>query len=305
MESSYRPLYGFTLSLVTAVLWGVLPLFLKICLEVMDSQTITLYRFVVAGVLISCWLFYRRRLPHFFRYPQAVKLLAVACTVMLVINYVFNVMSLRYLSPGSVQVFMQVAPFALMVGGILLYKERFSRLQLVGALSLLLGLSLFFNQRLPQIIASESEDTLGVLFVIIAAVSWAGYALCQKTLMKNLSAMQLTLIIYIIGSLILLPFTQLQTITTLNNVQGAALLFCCLNTFVGYGAFTEAMRVWYASRVSAVIATAPIFTFISVAVAEYFYPSNFEQPPLGFMAVLGAVMVIGGSILAALGRGSR
>lgn len=123
MESSYRPLYGFCLSLVTAVLWGVLPLFLKICLEVMDSQTITLYRFVVAALMVGGWLFYRRHIPHFLRYPKAVISLTIACTLMLVINYVFNVMSLKFLSPGSVQVFMQVAPFALMVGGIVLYKE--------------------------------------------------------------------------------------------------------------------------------------------------------------------------------------
>ena len=305
MESSYRPLYGFCLSLVTAVLWGILPLFLKICLQVMDSQTITLYRFVVAAILVGGWLFYRRHIPNFLRYPKAVIILAIACTLMLVINYVFNVLGLKYLSPGSVQVFMQVAPFALMIGGIVLYKEKFSRLQLWGASSLLLGLGLFFNQRLPQIVASETEDTLGVVFVIIAAVTWAGYALCQKSLMKTMSAMQLTLIIYIIGSMMLLPFTHLQAITEMNAVQGWALLFCCLNTFVAYGAFTEAMRVWYASRVSAVIATAPVFTFVSVAVAEYIYPSSFEQPPLGALAVLGAVMVVGGSVMAALGRGAR
>lgn len=271
----------------------------------MDSQTITLYRFVAAAILVGGWLFYRCHIPHFFRYPGAVKKLAIACTLMLVINYVFNVLGLKYLSPGSVQVFMQVAPFALMVGGILLYKEKFSRLQLWGASSLLLGLGLFFNQRLPQIIASQTEDPVGILFIIIAAITWAGYALCQKSLMKSMSAMQLTLIIYVIGSLMLLPFTHLGAITAMNSQQGWALLFCCLNTFVAYGAFTEAMRVWYASRVSAVIATAPVFTFLSVAVAEQLYPGSFEQPPLGPLAILGAIMVIGGSVMAALGRSSR
>ena len=305
MENNYRPLYGFGLSLVTAVLWGVLPLFLKICLAVMDSQTITLYRFVAAALLVGGTLFYRRQIPHFFQYSKNVKILAVACTLMLVINYVFNVLGLKYLSPGSVQVFMQVAPFTLMLGGILLYKEKFSRLQLMGALSLVIGLALFFNQRLPQIIASKTEDTLGIVFVVIAAVTWAGYALCQKPLMKSMSAMQLTLIIYLVGSMMLLPFTSPATITQLSSVQVWSLTFCCLNTFIAYGAFTEAMRVWYASRVSAIIATAPVFTFISMAIAEVFFPSSFEQPTLDAVAILGATMVISGSIMAALGRGKR
>ncbi|MDC8830990.1 DMT family transporter [Alteromonas gilva] len=305
MDSQYRPLYGFCLSLTTAVLWGVLPLFLTVCLQAMDSQTITLYRFVAAAILVGAWLLYRRQLPKVHRYRKAIIVLAIACTFMLVVNYVFNVAGLQYLSPGSVQVFMQVAPFALMIGGVFLYKEHFSRLQFWGAGSLLIGLMLFFNQRLPQIIASDSEDSIGIIFTFIAAVTWAGYALCQKPLMKNMSAMQLTLIIYILGSFILLPFTSPFAIASINEVQGWALLFCCLNTFIAYGAFTEAMRVWYASRVSAVIATAPVFTFISMASAEALFPGRFEQPPLGPLAIVGAAMVISGSVMAALGRGKR
>lgn len=268
----------------------------------MDSPTITLYRFVVAALLVGLWLISRHQLPSIFSYPKHVLLLAIASTIMLVINYVFNVMGLKYLSPGSVQVFMQVAPFVLMIGGILLYKERFTRVQLIGACTLLVGLLLFFNQRLPQIVESESESLIGVVFIIIAAVTWAAYALCQKSLMKTMTAMQLTLFIYLVGSLILLPFTELSSVLEINELQAWALAFCCLNTFVAYGAFTEAMRVWYASRVSAVIATAPVFTFISMAIADHMFPHYFEQPALGPLAIIGAVMVISGSVTTALGR---
>jgi drug/metabolite transporter (DMT)-like permease len=135
---------GFTLALITAVLWGILPLFLMICLQVMDSPTITLYRFFAAALVVGLWLASRGGLPKVSRYPKAVLQLAVGSTVMLVVNYVFNVMGLKYLSPGSVQVLMQIAPFALMMGGIWIYREQFSRLQGGGAVCLLIGLTLFF-----------------------------------------------------------------------------------------------------------------------------------------------------------------
>ena len=305
METSHRPVLGFTLALITAVLWGILPLFLMICLQVMDSPTITLYRFFAAALVVGLWLASRGGLPKVSRYPKAVLQLAVGSTVMLVVNYVFNVMGLKYLSPGSVQVLMQIAPFASMMGGIWIYREQFSRLQGGGAVCLLIGLTLFFNQRLPQILASESEDVLGIVFIVIAAVTWAGYALCQKAIMKTMTAMQLTLFIYLLGGLMLLPFSELGSIVEMNTVQGWALAFCCANTLVAYGAFTEAMRVWSASRVSAVIATAPVFTFISMAVADALYPHTFEQPPLSVIAILGAAMVICGSIMAALGRSRK
>jgi hypothetical protein len=40
-----------------------------------------------------------------------------------------------------------------------------------------------------------------------------------------------------------------------------ALLFCCANTVVAYGAFTEALNIWQAAKVSAVLAMAPILPF--------------------------------------------
>lgn len=305
MTTEVRAGYGFFLSLVTAVLWGILPLFLMICLQAMDSATITIYRFTTAAIVVALVLYFRKALPTRAHFTKGSFILAFGATVMLVVNYTFNVVGLQYLSPGSVQVLMQIAPFALMLGGIWFYKEKFTRLQKWGAVSLLLGLILFFNQRLPQILVSETESPIGIVFIIIAAISWAGYALCQKVLMKQLTAMQLTLFLYVFGAIILLPFSEVAAIEKMNSVQMGALIFCCLNTLIAYGAFTEALRVWHASRVSAILALAPVFTFITMAIADSLFPNHFTQPDIGPIAYFGALMVMCGSIMAAIGREKR
>lgn len=302
MTNHVRPFLGFALSLTTAVLWGILPLFLAICLQAMDSATITVYRFIVAGVFVFAVLFFKSALPPIRKIGTPALLLCVAATVMLVINYVTNVIGLKYLSPGSVQVLMQIAPLALMIGGVLVYKEPFTRIQLFGTAVLLLGLTLFFNQRLPQIIASESEDMIGIYIIAGSALAWASYALCQKVLLRRMTAMQLTLFIYLLGALMLVPFSQFSLLLDLNAVQWWSLGFCCLNTIIAYGAFTEALRIWHASRVSAVIALAPIFTFLSMLAAEHIAPDWFIQPQMGGVAWIGAALVITGSIVTALGR---
>lgn len=302
MSNAVRPLFGFSLSLITAVLWGVLPLFLAICLQVMDSATITVYRFIVAGLFVLCVLVAKSAMPPFRKIGKSALLLVGAATIMLVVNYVTNVIGLKYLSPGSVQVLMQLAPLALMLGGVFIYKEPYTRIQFIGTCVLLIGLGLFFNQRLPQILASETEDSLGVIIIIGSALAWAGYALCQKVLLRKMTAMQLTLFIYLLGALILVPFSEFSLIVELNSVQWWSLGFCCLNTLIAYGAFTEALRIWHASRVSAVIALAPIFTFLSMLVAEHIAPDWFIQPEMGVMAWAGAALVIGGSIITALGK---
>ncbi len=302
MNDEFRPLKGFLLAFLTAFLWGVLPVFLVLCLQVMDSKTITLYRFMFAAVAVGLILYKQNKLPAVLTFRHRTVMLTIGATAMLVINYVANVIGLKYLSPSSVQVLMQVAPFALMLGGILLYKESFNLIQLTGSVLLVSGLLLFFNQRFPQILASETEDTIGIVIVIAAALTWAIYALCQKKLMRSMGAMQLTLLIYIIGTFILFPFSDLGLLTNLNGLQAGALLFCCMNTVVAYGAFTESLRIWYASRVSAILALTPLFTYLSMLLAEYLAPNIFIQPDLDWLAYIGGMMVISGSILTALGK---
>lgn len=302
MDTAFRPVYGFLLSLLTAFLWGVLPVALTLCLTVMDSPTITFFRFITAGVVVLVLLRLKHSIPSVSLLSKKSWWLAFGATVMLVTNYVTNVMGLRFLSASSAQVLMQIAPFVLMLGGIIIYKESFTRVQFAGALLLLCGLGLFFNQRLPQIFASKTESVWGIVIIAASAIAWACYALAQKPLLKSLSARQLTLVMYVLGSILLLPISAPAELMAMDGIQFAALLFCCLNTLVAYGAFTEAMRVWYASKVSAVLAVQPLFTFISMSVAENIAPDIFYQPELDNVAYLGAFLVVCGSMLAALGR---
>jgi drug/metabolite transporter (DMT)-like permease len=294
--------YGFALSLLTAVLWGVLPVFLKLCLETMDAVTITWYRFLVAGLFVFLVLHKKRALPKLSLLDVKAKVCLVLVSLLLVLNYVANVKGLEYLNPETAQVLMQLAPFLLMAGGLVFFSERFSRLEFLGAVFLIAGLILFFNDRLHHLVSSFSEFTIGVLIIIFAAVTWAGYALMQKSLLKTLPAQQLTLIIYVFGVLVLSPFSDPKQIWNMQIIHWWALIFCCLNTIVGYGAFTEALSIWQASKVSAVITLAPLFTFISMAIAVELLPQHFVATELNLWAYIGAATVVLGSALTSLGK---
>ena len=88
----------------------------------------------------------------------------------------------------------------------------------------------------------------------------------------------------------------------LSALQALALLYCCLNMVLGYGAFTEALRVWQAAKVSAVIALAPIFTILSMQVAVHGWPQLFASSELNTLAYVGALVVVAGSMMTALGK---
>ncbi|MCP3428022.1 DMT family transporter [Opacimonas viscosa] len=303
--SSPRPVYGFFLALLTSVLWGALPIFLKICLDAMDAMTITSVRFLVATLIVACVLVTRQQFPNKLLFSRNNLSWMLFAAFMLVLNYVTNVLGLAYLNPETVQVVMQLAPFLLMLGGVVIFKESFTRFQFIGAGVLLGGMALFFHQRLQTLSESATEDTIGMFIIIFAASAWAIYALAQKPLLQTFAPQQLTLLMYSCGFVMLLPFTDFASVAEVNQLQFWALVFCCLNTVIAYGAFTEAMQVWSASKVSAVIATAPIFTYLSMGIAISIAPEQFAHSTLDDLAYVGAIMVILGSIMTSLGKKTR
>jgi drug/metabolite transporter (DMT)-like permease len=79
------------------------------------------------------------------------------------------------------------------------------------------------------------------------------------------------------------------------------LLFCCANTLIGYGAFAEALEHWEISRVSAVLSLAPLITLTGMWLVEYLFPGVVEPEGLNTLSILGALLVVAGSALSALG----
>lgn len=295
---------GFAYALTAAFLWGILPAFLLVCLQTLDSSTITWYRYVVAGVAVFLWLAYKRGLPTFRHGQVGLLPLVFIAAVALVVNYVANVLGLEMVSAETAQVVMQLAPFMLMLGGVLVFNERMSRMEWGGVALLIIGLALFFNTRLVTLFNQVGEYTTGVLIYVLAAACWAIYALLQKVLFKGYTAGQLTMLMYLIGALLLVPFSTPSAIGTASTTQLLALLFCCMNTLVAYGAFTKALNIWHASKVGAVLAVTPIFTFLSMVVARWLAPDTFLSDELNELAYLGACIVVAGSMIAALGKGT-
>ncbi|HEX5793200.1 MAG TPA: DMT family transporter, partial [Rheinheimera sp.] len=171
-------LLGLILALTTAILWGMLPIALKVLLDVLTANTITAIRFLVAAVMVGLWLKFSGKLPGIsLLSSKKIGSLLLIAIIGLLSNYIMYLSGLNYLSAETGQVVIQLAPFLMMLGGVILFKERLLLWQKVGALLLVVGLLLFFNERLLQLMLQASSESLGVLLVIAAAITWAAYAL--------------------------------------------------------------------------------------------------------------------------------
>ena len=291
---------GLLLALGTATMWGTLPVALHQVAPTIGPATSTFFRFFIAALLLTPYLLVTRQVNNQHKLKSA-KLLALtlAAGLLLTGNYGFYILGLERTSAEATQVMIQLAPMLLLLAGLWLFKETFSTQQWLGFFAFALGLLLFFERQISQLLFDFGDYGLGLVFIIMSAIFWTGYAIIQKYLLNDFQSSETMLILYWIGSLVFLPLSDFSTMGQLNSLQWAALLFCGLNTLIAYGCFAETMAHLEASRVSAIIAITPLFT---IAIAQLLPIGDMPVEPLTGLSILGAILVVSGSIITAIAK---
>lgn len=309
-QSSGRWRLGLALSLLTTFLWGLTPIALKVTLQAFDAYTVTWFRFLMAFGLLAVYSTVRQQLPTPTKLRLTPLWLLLSATVCLGLNYLFYLQGVDRTSPANAQVLFQLGYVLMGLGALTIFKERYQLHQWLGMAVLSLGLALFFHEQLRTLITAPTSYLVGSGLLILSAVSWAVYALAQKQLLQRLSSTNVMLLLYGGCTLLLTPFAAPQQIlsaieTSHFTFQLGMLLFCGLNTLVAYGAFAAALEHWEASRVSAIVSLTPIVTLGAVWVASFLTPTLLAPENLTSLGLVGAVLVVSGSIALALGKTER
>ena len=206
---------GFLLALTTAILWGVLPIALKAVMETLDPITTTFFRFAIAAVLLTPYILSRRTRgtsalnPRRFRSATLLLQLLLA-GLLLSGNYGLYILGLNRTTAEATQLMIQVAPMLLLVSGLWVFGERFSRGQWIGFATFFSGLLMFFSPRFHDVFVAMNAYGVGMLMVFLAAILWTGYAILQKFLLREFSSQETMLVFYWIGALSFLPFHRFQ-----------------------------------------------------------------------------------------------
>ncbi len=287
---------GLPLSLGAVLMWALLPILLKGLLTDISPATSAVYRFLIAGILLAGILSLRNK-PNGLRALLRPRL-AIATLfagLMLAGNYLFFAWGVEYIPPSASQVLIQLAPILLLLGSVIFFKESFSPWQWVGCAIFACGLLLFFHHRIETLIENPGEYGLGILMVVIAAVSWALYALTQKKILPHIEAQQLNLVIFFIGAFSLLPFSSPFDME-LSVPQWILLFLCGANTLIAYGCFTAALHHWQATKVSATLTMVPLLALVIIPPILQIWPGLFVPEDLNLLNYAGAVLVVLGSV---------
>lgn len=302
---------GLALSLVTASLWGTMPNILAIALQVIDTYTLTWFRFLSSFVLLGTYLSVRQIMTLQLEIPKgllAFQHLKRSSWILLTIavlgvglDYPLYLLGMARTSPANAEVVIQLAPVLMGLGAIVIFKERYTYQQWTGVGILTAGFLLFFHEQFQSLVTASASYIFGSCLVMLAAIAWAAYALAQKQLLHFLPSEIVMLTIYGACTLLYTPVAQPRQLLGLAPIYTVILLLCGFSTLISYGAFAESLEHWEASKISAVQSLTPIITIVTSWLLGAVLPM-LTPTQLSLFAILGAVLVIFGSMLIALGQ---
>ncbi|MGL6160624.1 DMT family transporter [Microbulbifer sp.] len=295
---------GLPLALITVFMWALLPIALKGLLDTISATTATWYRFVGAAVLAGGYYGWSHRLNLRQLFGRALLPFTLCAVIGLLTNYLTYASGLKFITAGAAQIVIQLAPLILLIASVFWLGEHFSPRQWLGVLLVAAGLPLFFNQRLPELVSgADSEYLLGLGLIVVAAIGWSVYGFFQKKILASATPQDLLVLIYFAGTVSFLPLADPASVVQLDWPGWLLLLFLTANTLIAYGAFAKALGSWEASRVSATLALVPLTTLALSAAIDTLWPGYIEVEPLNWISWLGALAVVCGSLLAAVGKG--
>ncbi|WP_289053572.1 DMT family transporter [Carboxylicivirga marina] len=288
---------GILLASTTAILWGILAIALKIALNYFDSYTIVWFRFLVATTVLATY--YAIKKPSMLSVYKKPPLLMVVGAILLAGNYIGYMQGINYAGPGATQIIIQTGPVMLGIIGFTVFKERLTISRALGFAIATVGFFVFYYNQSNVVVIQKFELFKGVLWTLGAAASWAGYAFVNKKLVLKYHPQQINLIIFGLPILLFLPTVDFHSFTqTYEWWVWLLMLALGLNTVVAYGTLSAAFKYTEANKISIVIIMNPIITFVILEVLLLLNISWFPINKVSMMAYVGALLVLGGTMLA-------
>ena len=218
---------GVFFALVTAFLWGFLAIVLKVSLTTLSPVVVTWIRFVIAFILLSSYLIFKR--PGSFKIFSHPPLLLIVAAVCLGLNYIGFISGINLTTPGIAQIFIQTGPVLLAISGFIFFKEKATTRQIIGLLLVFGGLAVFYRNQILELAEDVNRYQMGVLWTVFGAVMWASYAIIQKKLVKTYDPLELNLVLFGLPAIGYLPFVDFKLLSTASLPEWGIIIFLGCN----------------------------------------------------------------------------
>ena len=279
--------------LVTVSLWGVLPIFLKVGLNYYSVGTIAWFRFFFSFSVLFLFFFISRSDYRILRQPPIIGILGGAA---LAANYFGMTQGVHLSGASNAAIIIQTAPLLLVVAGIIFFKETIRFRQLMGIAISITGFYLFYLDRSENAV-NNIDYSIANEWVLFAATLWALYMICQKQLSIKYSAQSINLLVYAVGTIVLIPLVEWNEFFESSAIGWIILVILGLNTLLAYGALAEAVECIPLSLISILITLNPLITLGGMLVLTTFGISLLPEENIRWHGYLGGLIAVSGVVL--------
>ena len=287
-------LRGILLSFVTALLWGVLPIILKITLQGFHTGTIAWFRFLFAFLILVVILQWRGHEPlKILRNPPWIGIAGGLCHSA---NYHWVTLGVDLSGPSNMAVLIQTASVFLVLVGVFVFREHLALRQVMGMVIVAGGLFLFFHDQQSRI-QEPGEFYYANVVIILAALVWVGYMVSQKLLSQQHGAQSLNLLVYAVSVIALIGGVEWADFTRAGGLAWLALIFCGINTIIAYGTLAEAVKYIPLALISVIISLNPLITLWGMKILPEMGFFGLQPDPVGDLGYLGGVVAVFGVVL--------
>jgi drug/metabolite transporter (DMT)-like permease len=181
-----------------AVLWGIIPILVKIVLMTIDPLSLSFLRLFQGLVVLL--LLYRIRGGQWKALFQKNGWILIG-GVALGINYALFSLSLNFTTAGAGVLIVQIQVVTLAVLAALFLGERLTVFKIAGMVAVICGVVFVV---LPQNTLGNmfsSQYTMGNAIMVVSGLGWGVYALANKTLGRQMGSLHILIPIFAIATL--------------------------------------------------------------------------------------------------------
>lgn len=285
---SARILKGYFFVIFSAVIFGCMPMMAKLIYrEGVNSISLVLLRNLLSLPVVSVVALCRRgnlRID-WKALPSIAAIGIMGCCISPALLF----SSYLYIASGTATVFHFVYPAAVVLGGVLFFREGISAGNLISVILCVTGIALFYTPGQPL-------DWRGSALALLSGVAFAAYVLMLSHFRyREISGFLLNLYIFLINSLVMLPVCLFGDLLML-PVSLEGWIFCFLFAFVtnvcAVAMFQQGTFLIGGQQASILSTLEPITGVVMGALVF--------REVMGLRSVLGSALVILASILIVL-----
>lgn len=281
-------LNGYLAVLVSAVIFGCMPLMVKrIYADGMNSLSVVFLRNLLSLPVVALLALCRNKTLKID--PKALPSVALIGALGSCVTPVLLFSSYFFMASGTATVLHFIYPAAVVVGGVLFYRERVTRGNLISVLICILGISLFYTPGQPL-------DWRGCALAIISGFTYAAYILTLAHFRhREIRGFLLNFYIFGINSFLMLAVCLLSSSLTFPTNAGIWAL--CFFFAVVINVCSVYLFQWgtlvIGGQQAAILSTMEPITSVFVGILAF-------QETMDLRTIIGSALVIFASILIVL-----